>query len=386
MTKYLAILWASLRRQRLRTLLTVLSVVMAFILFGVLGAVKLAFSLGVDVTGADRLIMIHKVSIIQPLPISYLERIEAVDGVAEVAYATWFGGIYQDPKNFFAQFAVDPERYLSLYPEFLLPEEQKKAWMADRTAAVVGRSIAEEYGFKVGDRVPIRATIWQRSDGAESWEFNIVGIYDGATKQTDTSQFLFRYDYLDEARAIGKGLTGWYIIRIAEPDRSAEIAEEIDHLFANSPAETRTTTEKAFVQAFADQIGNIAAITRWIVTAVFAILLLVVATTISQSVHERTKELAVLKTLGFRDGKILALVLAESCFLTSLGGLIGLALSFVFVAGVGERLSRFLPVFYLPMSDVVLGLVLMVLLGLAAGALPAIAAQRLQIADALRRS
>jgi putative ABC transport system permease protein len=384
--KYLALIWASLRRKRLRTLLTVMSVVMAFVLFGILGAVKQAFSLGVDVAGADRMLTIHKVSLIQPLPISYLPRIEQVEGVDQVAHATWFGGVYQDPKNFFAQMAVDPERYLDLYPEFVLPQEQKERWFAERGSAVVGRKTAERYGFEVGDVVPIQATIWQRADGADAWEFNVVGIYDGTETETDTTQFLFHWEYLDEARTFGKGMTGWYIERIADPEHSAEIAERIDALFANSPAETRTTTEKAFVQGFAEQIGDIGAITRWIVTAVLLILLLVVATTITQSVRERTKELAVLKTLGFRDGKILVMVLAESCFITLLGGVVGLTLSFGVVAALAKPLGQFLPVLYVPDSEILLGVGLMLALGLAAGALPALAAQRLRIAEALRRN
>jgi len=383
--KYLALLFANFRRKRLRTFFTVGSIFFAFLLFGVLGAIKLAFTLGVDVTGADRLIMINKIAIIQPLPYSYLGRIQQVAGVADVTHANWFGGIYQDPKNFFAQMAVDPESYLRLYPEFVLDEAQKKAWLEDRIGAVAGRATADRFGWKIGDRIPIQATFMRRKDGSNTWEFNLVGIYDGNAKGVDTTQFLFRWDYLEEARSVGEGLVGWYIIRVEDADRAVQIAEDIDSRFANSPYETRTTTEKAFVQAFASQIGDIGAIVTYVVTAVFFIILLVVANTIAQSVRERTAELAVLKTLGFTHGRVLALVLAESCLIAAVGGGLGLALSFPVVAGVGKLLERFLPIVYLPPEHVATGVGLILFLGLAAGLLPALQAMRLSITDALRK-
>lgn len=384
--KYLPLVWKSLWRKKLRTIFTLASITAAFVLFGVLAAVQMAFSMGVELTGADRLVMTHKTSIIQPLPVSYLARIEAVPGVVDATHASWFGGYYQDPKNFFAQLPVEPEAYLRMYPELILSEEEKQAWLADRTGAVVGRATADLLGVEVGDRIPITGTPWRKKDGSDTWELNVVGIYEGAEKGTDTTQFLFHYDYFDEARAFGEGLVGWYVIRIADPDRAAQVAEALDAEFANSPAETKTSTEKAFAQAFANQVGNIPAIVRAIVGSVFFILLLVSGNTMAQSVRERVSELAVLKTLGFTHGKVLGLVLAESLLIALLGGAAGLALSWVVVGGMGQAVAQFLPVFYLPGQQVGVGALLALALGLVAGLPPAIQAQRLSIVDALRRA
>ncbi len=233
------LVWRNLLRRKLRTAFTFLSILVAFLLFGYLAAIRKAFDMGVDLAGADRLVMIHKVSLIQPLPLSYLERIEATPGVKDVAHASWFGGIYQDPKQFFAQIAVDPERFLRLYPEFVLPEDQKKAWLADRTGAIVGRKTAEKYGFKIGDRIPIQGTIWRKKDGSRTWEFTLDGIYGGTTKETDTTQFLFRYDYFDEARSFGRGLVGWYVVRVDDPANAPDVAKRLDAQFANSPTRPR---------------------------------------------------------------------------------------------------------------------------------------------------
>jgi putative ABC transport system permease protein len=283
--KYWYLIWGNLKRKKLRTLFTMLSILVAFVLFGVLGAINVAMNMGVELAGVDRLVLRHRVSLIRLLPVSYESRIESVEGVAAATHATWFGGIYQDPKNFFGQFPVDPEGYLEMYPEFLLPEDQKKAWLEDRTGAVVGRTTARRYGWKVGDRIPIQGTIWRKKDRSSTWEFTIRGIYDGAAQGTDTTLFLFRYDYFDEARWAGEGLVGWYVIRVDDPAQAAEIAERIDAEFANSPNETRTSTERAFVQAFANQVGNIGAIVTAVLGAVFFTILLVAGNTMMQSVR-----------------------------------------------------------------------------------------------------
>ncbi|MBZ0114241.1 MAG: FtsX-like permease family protein [Thermoanaerobaculia bacterium] len=383
--KYFRLIWSSLWRKKLRTLFTMASIMAAFVLYGVLSAVQVAFSMGIDLAGADRLVLIHKVSMIQPLPIAYLGRIEAVPGVSAVAHSSWFGGYYQDPSNFFAQFPVDPESYLEMFPEFVLDEAAKEAWIANRTGAIVGSTTAEQFGFKVGDRIPITGSPWEKKDGSNTWEFDIDGIYTGADKGTDTTQFLFHYDYFDEARRYGEGQVGWYTIRIDDPDRAAEIAADIDSRFANSPAETKTTTEKAFAQAFANQVGNIPAIVRSIVGAVFAILLLVAGNSMAQSVRERVSELAVMKTLGFSDGKVLGLILGESLLIAGLGGFLGLGLSWLVVGGVASAVSKFLPIFYLAPKALITGLGLVLVLGIVAGLLPALQAKRLSIVDALRR-
>ncbi len=383
--KYLPIVWRNLFRRKVRTIFTMLSVLVAFVLFGVLAALNTGFSIGVELAGNDRLVITHKVSIIQLLPESYLARIEAIPGVANVIHQTWFGGIYQKPSNFFMQCPVEPERLLRIYPEYILPEDQKKAWLTDRTCAIVGRATADKYKWKVGDRVPIQGTIWRKKGGASTWEFNICGIFDGTQKGTDTTPLFFNYKYFDEARQFGQGQVGWYVIRIDDPARAPEIAAKIDAAFANSFAETKTSTEKAFVQAFAKQIGDIASIIRAIVTAVFFTILLVAANTMAQSVRERTSELAVLKTLGFSDALLLALVLAESLAIALVGGGIGLLLAWM-MAQQGDPTGGMLPAFFLPNRDLALGVFIAVLLGIVAGILPAMQAMRLRIVDALRRT
>lgn len=383
--RFLPLIWRNLLRRKIRTGFTFLSIMMAFLLFGLLGAIKTAFSQGVDIAGVDRLVLIHKVSIIQLLPISYLPRIEAVPGVKDVAYFTWFGGIYQDPKNFFAQMPVEPDRFFRVYPEFVVPDDQKKAWIADRTGAVVGRKLTERFGWKIGDRIPIRSPIWPKKDGSNTWEFTIDAIYDGNQEGVDTTQLFFHYDYFDEARAYGEGLVGWYIIRINDPQDAAQLADRIDAQFANSPYETKTSTEKAFVQAFANQVGNIGAIVGAVLSAVFFTILLVSGNTMAQAVRERIGELAVLKTLGFTNGLVLRLVLAESFLLAGAGGCLGLVLAWLFIRQ-GDPTRGFLPVFYLPGRYFLYGGLFVALLGLASGIFPALRAMRLRIADALRRT
>lgn len=382
--KFLSLVWSSFMRKKVRTILTLASIVVAFTLFGYLAAIKQAFSQGVDVAGADRLVVRHKVSLIQFLPVSYEADMEQIEGVADATHATWFGGIYQEPKNFFPQFSVAPEEYLAMYPEFLLPEDQKEAWFRTRTGAIVGRILADRFGFEIGDKIPLQATIWPKSGNELTWEFDIVGIYDGAEQGTDTTQLLFHYDYLDEARQFFRGQVSYYIVRVEDPDDSARVARAIDDMFANSPAETKAETEGAFLTGFAEQIGNIGAVITAIVSAVFFTILLVAGNTMAQSVRERTGELAVLKAVGFTDTQVLGLVLAESVTIAALGGLTGLGIAAFFVS-FGDPTSGFLPLFYFPRADVVLGVGFVLALGLVTGLLPALQARRLRIADALRR-
>jgi putative ABC transport system permease protein len=381
--KFLPLLWKNLARKKVRTVFTLLSILVAFFLFAYLGAIRQAFTLGIELAGQDRLMLRHKVSLIQLLPISYLNRIEAIPGVTDVCHFTWFGGIYQDPKNFFPQMPVEPERLLKIYPEFLVPEEQQKAWLAERTSAIAGRYLVDRYGWKIGDRIPIQGTIWRPKSGGDTWEFTVAGVYDGKEKGTDTTNFFFRYDYFDETRWFGEGMVGWYVIRIADPDRAAEIARRIDETFANSEYETKTEPEKAFLQGFANQIGNIGAIITAVLTAVFFTILLVAGNTMAQSVRERIGELGVLKTLGYSNGLVLALVLGESILIAGAGGGAGLALGW-WVTSLGDPTPGFLPVFYLPARDLLRGIALIVALGIAAGGLPALRAMRLRIVDALR--
>ena len=384
--KFLPLIWKNLARKKVRTLFTVLSILVAFVLFGYLAAIRLSFSLGVDVTGADRLLVIHRVSLIRPLPLAHLNRIRAVPGVVDATHATWFGGKYQDQfEGRFAVLPVEPEEFLKLYPEYVVPEEQKKAWLTNRTGVMVGRKTAEDFGWKIGDRVPIQGTIFHKTDGATVWEFTVEAIYDVAQRGVDNTQFLLHWDYFNEARDQGEDLVGWFIVRVDDPENAKAVADRIDAVFANSAYETETSTEKAFVQGFAKQIGNIGKILTSVLTAVFFTILLVTGNTMAQSVRERTSELAVLKTLGFTDTRVLLLVLAESFTLAMLGGGLGLALGWLMVQA-GDPTGGGLPVFFIPPTDLLLGAGLALILGFVSGVLPAVQAMRLRIVDALRRA
>jgi putative ABC transport system permease protein len=380
--KFLPLIWMNVWRRKIRTTFTLLSIFIAFLLFGLVMTIRAAFSLGVDIAGLDRLVLINKVTLILPLPISYERQIQQTKGVESVTHQTWFNGAYQQTTNVLTTIAVEPTPFLAIYPEFVLPQAQAAAWMADRQGAIVGKDLAARYGWKIGDRIPLISPIWQPK---VPWEFNIAGIYDGG-KSVDKTQFFFRYDYLDENRANElKGLVGWYVIKIADASKAVEIGKTFDTMFANSGAETKTTTEKGFIEGFAKQVGDIGSITVAIATTVLFMFGLVAASTMVQSVRERTNELAVLKTLGFTDRRILALVLSESLFITVVAGGLGLGLAWLFVQG-GDPTGGLLPLFSLPARDIVTGVALMVLMGLVAGAMPAMGAMRLRITDALRRT
>ena len=382
--KFWHLIWSNLRRKKTRTVLTLLSIVVAFVLFGFLSAIKQALTGGVVLEGANRLIVRHKVSIIQMLPQSYQQRMERIPGVATATHQTWFGGIYQDPKNFFMQNPVIPEEFLDMHPEMVLTADQKQAWLKTRTGAVVGRKTAERFNWKIGDKVPIQSSIWSQKSGSFMWEFDIVGIYDGRDKNTDTTPLFFRYDYFDEARRGGKGLVGWYTIRVTDPAKAADVAKLVDAEFENSSAETKTEPEGAFVQAWAQQIGDIALITASILGAVFFTILLVTGNTISQSVRERTGELGVLKAIGFTNTQVLGLVLAESCLVAVLGGIVGLGVAWLLTSR-GDPTGGLLPLYFFPVHDVLVGFALSVALGVVTGFFPALQAMRLRVAEALRR-
>ena len=383
--KFVHLIWSNLKRKKLRTSLTLLSILVAFVLFGLLAAIKQALAGGVSLEGANRLVVRQKVSIINLLPESYKARMERIPGVDLAVHQTWFGGIYQDPKKgFFMQTPVVPDEFLNMHPEIILPADQKKAWLQTRTGAVVGRKTAERFQWKIGQKVPIQSSIWAQTDGNRTWDFDIVGIYSGRDKNTDTTAMFFRYDYFEEARRGAKGEVGWYTIRVKDPSQAGSIAKLVDQEFENSPYETKTEPEGAFVQAWAKQVGNIALITASILGAVFFTILLVTGNTMSQAVRERTGELGVLKAIGFTNGQVLALVLAESCLIAVLGGALGLALAWLITSG-GDPTGGMLPQFFFPSRDLLLGLGLSLILGLLTGIFPAMTAMRLRVADALRR-
>jgi putative ABC transport system permease protein len=385
--KFLPLVWRNLMRRKIRTIITTLTIVVAFVLFGALMAIRAAFSMGVDVAGADRLMMIHKVSIIQLLPKSYGDRIRATEGVIQVTHANWFGAYYREPSNFVQNMAVEPETWLQIYPEFELPEDQKKAWFANRTGAIIGVDLARKWGWKLGDRVPLISPIYRKPDGSP-WEFTIDGIYDSTKLGVDKTQFFFHWEYLNETfRNTGflNSQVGWYIFRVADPATSDQLAKRIDAMFANSPAETKTATEKAFVSDFAKQVGDIGGIMVAITAIVMFFILFVAGNAMAQSIRERINELGVLKTLGFGDGRILALVLLESCTVAILGGALGLALAWIIIAQ-GDPTNGLLPIFHFPVRDLLFGILLVFVLGLGTGMLPAVQASRLKIVDALRRT
>ena len=383
--KYLALILSNLKRHKLRTALTMLSILVAFLLFGYLAAIRTAFTAGIDVADLDRLIVRHKVSLVQLLPAAYEARMEQIEGVDSALGQTWFGGYYQEQRNQFAQMPVKPDEFMDMYPEYVLDDSEKEAWLSTRTGAIAGAQIAERYGWQIGDKVPITATIWNKADGGQVWDFDLVGIYEAGEKGTDDTQFFFRYDYFDESRPDwGKGLVGWYTVRIDDPDRAAEISAAIDAEFANSQAETKAEPEGAFLQGFANQIGDIGFIMTSIVGMVFFTILLVAGNTMAYAVRERTNELAVLKAVGFTDRGVLGLVLGEAFLLTAIGGGIGLAVSWLMVSA-GDPTGGFLPIFFIPGRDMVIGVILIGVTAFVAGILPAMQAQRLRIADALRR-
>jgi putative ABC transport system permease protein len=378
--KYRHLLTSNLFRKKIRTTLTVGSFAVALLLFGLLAVVRGAFNQRLEVAGADRLVIVNKVSIIQPLPISYKERLLQVPGVKQVTHANWFGGVYQDERNFFPQFAIDTDTYRAMFPEFGLPEDQWKAFVGDREGAIVGEDLVKRFHWKVGDRVPIRGTIFPGT-----WEFNIRAIYQ-VTRQADaTTQFWFHYKLLEERQnQYWKGLVGWYTVRIDNPDHAVQIARAIDESFANSPWETKTDTEKAFAAFFVKQAGNIQFLMLSIGGVVFFTLLLVTGNTMAIAVRDRVRELAVLKAVGYSDTFVLGLVLGEALLLAFVGGGIGILLAKLLTLG-GDPTRGLLPFFYLPPSAAIAGIVLALLVGILGGILPALSAMRLRVVDALRR-
>ncbi|HXW09893.1 MAG TPA: FtsX-like permease family protein [Steroidobacteraceae bacterium] len=382
--KYLPLLAASLRRKRLRTFFTIASIVVAFLLFGLAESMRFALRSGVEVAGADRLLTMHKVSFTQLLPASYENRIKAVDGVVAITPQTWFGAWFQDERNQIPTFPTKPEAFLRIYPEIQVPEAEEQAWIADRAGILVGRSIATLFGWKVGDTVPLKSAIWRREDGSDTWDVTVRAIFDMA-QGGDTRQIVMHQEYFEEAKQQAKGLIGWYVIRVDDVDHAQAVARQIDALFANSPAETKTSSERAMAQSFVNQIGNIGAILSAIVAAVFFTMLLVTANTMAQSVRERTNELGVLKTLGFSNPGVLGLVLGESMLVTTLGGVAGMVLAWYVGVQFEPVLDQYLPGFRVPPSAFVQALAIMLALGAVAGAAPAWQAMRLRIVDALRR-
>jgi putative ABC transport system permease protein len=365
-----------------RLALTIGSFAVALFLFAFLAVVKDAFGRGANVAGADRLIVINKTSIINPIPLSYRDKILRIPGVKSITHNNWFGGVYQDEKNFFPQFVIDPENQRAVVHELKVPEDQWNAFLKDRQGAIVGARTAERFHWKIGDRIPIKTTFF----GDTSWEFNLDGIYHGEKPQDDETQFWLQWDYYEEKVPQSyKGNIGWYVLRLDSPDQAVRVAKAIDSEFANSPYETRTETESAFAANWVKQFGNIQFLILTIGAVVFFTLLLVTGNTMAISVRERTSELAVFKAIGFSDRSILFFVLAESLAIALIGGLLGLAVALAFVPVVARMLNGMLPVLILSPAILGAGLLVAVIVGVVSGLLPGLGAMRLRVVNALRR-
>ena len=382
--KYFSLVWSALFRSKTRTLLTLLSVTAAFLLFGLLDSVRVAFNSGGSVAGADRLVVASRLSITQMLPYSLQQQLESTPGVKQATYAAWFGGIYQDQRNFFPNFSVGPG-YFDMYPEYEMPKEQMAAFEADRTGAVVGKALADRFGWKIGDTIPLQATIFPNRDGSNDWPLTLRGVFTlkDSKRKGEENQLMFHWKYFDEANQYVNGQVGWYMVRLDNADHATRVARSIDALSENSDRETKTQTEQAFNQSFAKQFADIGLIVTAIMGAVFFTLLLLTGNTMAQAVRERIPELATLNTLGFTNGTVLVLVLVEAVLLIVLGGLLGMALAGAIVPIVSAASGGIINLPGIPGETWLVGLVLMVAIGLVIGTLPALRAMRLKIVDAL---
>ncbi len=381
---FVSLIWAGLFRRRTRTVLTLFSIIVAFLLFGLLRGIGGAFDVGVDVAGVDRLIVQPKYSIIDPLPISHLNAIRRVPGVAMATHYSWFGGIYQEPKNFFPKYPVAPKEWFAAYPELRIEEAQLEAFAKTRTGVAVPAEMAAKFGWQIGDRIPIEADIWPKKDGSRLWEFDLVGIYQASSTEFGQNAFLINYDYFDEARQFGQGSVSSFVVRVSDPAHAAEVARAIDAVFENSSYETRTATEAEVARQFANQIGNIGLMMGGILGAVFFTIVLLTGNTMAQAYRERVPELAVLKTLGFSDALVSLIVLGEAVLLCAVGGALGLGISALLAPGIAHGIKDILPGFEIAWQTIAGGIAIAVLLGLVVGAVPALTARRLRIVDALR--
>jgi putative ABC transport system permease protein len=380
--KFSALIFANLFRKKIRLILTIGSFAVALFLFAFLAVVRDAFNRGADVAGADRLVIINRTSIINLIPLSYRDKILRIPGVKYITHNNWFGGIYQDEKNFFPQFVIDPENQRRVFPELIVPDDQWNNFLKDRQGAIAGARTAERFHWKIGNRIPIKTTLY----GGGAWEFNLAGIYHGKRPQDDETQFWSQWDYFQEKVPDRvKGQVGWYVLRVENPDDSVRIAKAIDSEFANSPNETKTETESAFAANWVKQFGNIQLLIITIGTVVFLTLLLVTGNTMAISVRERTSELAVFKAIGFSDRAVLFFVLAESLLIAIVGGLLGLFLAVMAIPVLAKALGSMLPNLVLAPSVLAFGLFITLVVGLASGLLPGLGAMRMRVVNALRR-
>lgn len=384
--KYWIIILAALNRKRWRTGLTISSLVIAFLLFGLLRSVAVVFTEDIELSGDDRLVVASKYSIIDSMPISYLQRIKSIENVDIVAHQDWFGGTYIDRANFFPKWPVPPKDFLDIYQEFNISSEQKEAFITTRTGMIAGKKLAERFNWKIGDRIPVIGDIYFMSNGSNLWEFDLVGIFTDIENPGNEEQVFMNYQYFDEAReSYTKGTVGNFIVKLDNKDEGPRVAQEIDAMFANSMDETKTYTEKAYQQMFASQIGDIGLIMNSILAAVFFTILLVTGNTMSQSIRERTSELAVFKTIGFSDMTMLILVLIESMVLCLIGAILGLGITALLMPGLSELISVSLGEISLDSSVIISGIGIAIITAFISGFPPALGAMRLKVVDALRK-
>ncbi len=381
--KFRSLIFANLFRKKIRLILTIGSFAIALVLFTFLAVVNSAFNRGIDIANADRLIIVSRVGLMQVMPISYADQVRAIPGVKYVTHDHWFGGVYQDEKNFFPQFVIDPENHRKVYPEFIVPDDQWNAFVKDQQGAVVGAKTAKRFGWKVGDRIPIKNTLYGPT---KTWEFNLDGIYHTEKAEGDEGQFWLQWKNFDEnVPAAVKSSAGWYILKMDSPDDAVRVAKAIDAKYANSSFETKTETESAFAAGFAKQFGNIEFLILSVGSVVFFTLLLVTGNTMAISVRERTAELAVLKAIGVTDRSVLFLVLAESMMIALFGGLLGLMLAWAAIPVISAAVTGLLPPLLLSKTMLSLGLMFAVFVGIVSGLIPGIGAMRMRVVNALRR-
>lgn len=381
---FLQLIRKNLFRKKLRTALTIFAIFIAFLIFGVLATFQNGMNAGVDLAGADRLIVTNKINFTQPMPIAYVSRVAAVPGIARVAHASWFGGYYQEPKNFLVSFAIDPASYLDIYSEYVVAPAQREAFLRDRGGVLVGKVVADTYGFKVGDRIPLKSSIWRQRNGSDTWDFTVSGIVTPREARVDTNFVMFHYEYFKETRDVGGDTIGWMIVKTANTKDNERIIKTIDTQFANSPFETETKTEQAFNKAFIEQMGDLGFIILAVVGSAFVTILLIVGNTMMLTVRERTNEIAVLKTIGFTGERIFALIIGESLLLAVIGGLLGVGLAWLISFGMAQAMSSFGPMTF-SLNTALTSFVLIATLGVLTGFVPAYRAMKLDVVTALGR-
>lgn len=379
----LYLVFKNLTRKPLRLFLTMFATFVAFLIYGTLTTFQVAIDSGVELSADDRLVVVNKINFTQSLPISYVNRVQGLPNIVGVTHQNWFGGYYQDPQQQVITFAVDEESFLDVYNELVLPEEQKNNWLQNRQGLIIGQAIADQFGWQVGDRIPLNSNIFSQTNGSSAWEFDVVGIFTGTDEQANTGAAYFHYDYFNETQSFGRDFIGFIGVRTADPELNEQVINSIDGLFANTPYETETVPEKTFNKAFIEQIGNLSLLLGSVVFAAFFIILVIVGNSMVLAIRERTGEIGVLKTLGFKSGRIFFMVLAESLLLAVGSGALGLFVTSIVVEGLNSVPQ--LPVMILSTDIILEAFGIMVLLGLVTGIIPAVNALRLNIITALSR-